>query len=153
MQKKDISEFFECLGEVVRDIAAIEFIMRCAIAKKDGEESKFPKPPYAKGKVYKVYPKAFSIIRLEEIIEEFNDKFPKIKIPEEFKQLRHAFAHGIMAEIDGDGMMQLVKFKTQKNRDLEVEFSMILTLEKMKELRIVLNNLRKKIAIDAGISK
>lgn len=153
MEKKDIPNFFECLGEVVRDIAAIEFIMRCALAKKDGEEKKFPKPPYTKGRVYPVYPKVFSIVRLEELIEEFNKKFPTIQISEEFKQIRHAFAHGIVAEIDKDGTMQLIKFKTQKKKDLEVEFSMILDLEKMKKLRETLNSLRKKLVIDTNLSE
>ena len=56
----EVKNFFECLGEIWRDITFIEFLMRCAIAKKEGEILKFPKPPYEKGKVYNEYPKSFS---------------------------------------------------------------------------------------------
>ena len=41
---------------------AIEFLMRCAIAKNDQEVDKFPQPPYTKGKIYKNYPDSFSYL-------------------------------------------------------------------------------------------
>lgn len=48
MNQNEVSELFECVGEIWRDITAIEFLMRAGIARKDGEIEKFPKPPYFK---------------------------------------------------------------------------------------------------------
>lgn len=35
---KELSDFFQCLGEIWRDVAAIEFLMRCAIAQAEGDK-------------------------------------------------------------------------------------------------------------------
>jgi hypothetical protein len=35
MNEKETKLFFECLGEIWRDITTIEFLMRVCIAKKD----------------------------------------------------------------------------------------------------------------------
>jgi len=116
MNQEETSQFFECLGEIWRDITAIEFLMRCAIAKKDKEIDKFPQPPYTKGKIYKDYPDSFSSYGFEEILNKFNKCFPKIGLPKEAMELRHAMAHGIIAEING--IMQIVKFKEKGKKEV-----------------------------------
>ena len=75
MKEKDKLHFFECLGEIWRDITAIEFLMRCAIAKKDQDIDQFPQPPYTKNKVYKNYPNSFSKIGFGNIANEFSSHF------------------------------------------------------------------------------
>ena len=41
----EVKNFLECLGEIWRDITFIEFLMRCAIAKKRRGNFKIPKTP------------------------------------------------------------------------------------------------------------
>jgi hypothetical protein len=143
--------FFECLGEIWRDITAIEFLLRVAIARKDEDINKLPKPPYTKGKIYKEYPKAFSNMLFGAVVEKFNKYFPEIFLPSELVDLRNAFAHGLIAKIEHGKDDQLVKFKESKVKDssekqLKVEFSMALdsgTVSKMKE---ILRELRMKLA-------
>lgn len=146
MNQKEIEQFFQYLGEVWRDITAIEFLMRCAITKKDGEEKKFPKPPYTKGKVYKDYPGAFSHFSFEVLTAKFNKRFPKLALQNEVVQLRDAMAHGVTAEIDNSGTIQLIKFKESKNpKELVVEFSLTLELSRIAQIRQSLMELRRYI--------
>lgn len=143
MNEKEISQFFECLGEIWRDITAIEFLMRCAITKMDKEEAKFPKPPYTKGRIYEDYPKAFSHFSFEVIVNKFNKRFPKLALAKEIVQLRDAMAHGNTAEIGKSGIIELVKFKEIKNeKKLEVEFSMALEPQRIAQIRQSLKELR-----------
>lgn len=122
MNKGDFN-FFECLGKILRDITAIEFLMRCAIAKTDGEIEKIPKPPFTKGKVYKDYPKSFSHFSFEIIVAKFNKRFPQLALPQELIQLRDAMAHGLIVEIDNSGVTEIVKFKEVKGeKELKVKF-------------------------------
>lgn len=93
MNKEEITQFFAYLGEIWRDITLIEFLMRCAIAKKDGDIKKFPLPPYTKEKLYKNPPKSFLHYNLETIVKQFNQRFPEIQIPQELINFRHAMAH------------------------------------------------------------
>lgn len=93
MNQKDTEQFFQNLGEIWRDITAIEFLMRCSIAKFDGEIEKFPKPPYTIGKSYKNYPKSFSHLSFEFLTNKFNTRFPNFEITKEVIQLRDAMAH------------------------------------------------------------
>lgn len=88
MNRNDNKEFFECLGEIWRDITAIEFLMRCAIAKKDGDINTIPKPPFEKDKTYIDYPDSFSHYSFEVVVAKFNKRFPNLKIPEELVSLR-----------------------------------------------------------------
>ncbi|MFA4818250.1 MAG: hypothetical protein WC621_00170 [Patescibacteria group bacterium] len=145
MNQDEVKKFFECLGEIWRDIMAIEFLMRCAIAKKDREINKLPKPPYTKKKIYNDYPKSFSNSSFGEITKKFNEYFPDISLPQELVQLRHAMAHGIIAEIDKNGVDQLIKFKINKQKKLEVEFSMILEPQRIDQIRQSLKELRRYI--------
>jgi hypothetical protein len=146
MEQKDTSQFFQNLGEIWRDITAIEFLMRSAITKNDREESKFPQPPYEKGKSYKKYPKAFAHLSFEIVTAKFNKRFPKLAIPEELVQLRNAMAHGITAEIDKSGTIQLVKFKeTNDPKELKVEFSLTLEFERIAQIRQSLIELKRHI--------
>lgn len=149
MDKKENSQFFECLGEIWRDITAIEFLMRSAIAINDNEIEKFPKPPYDNEKVYKDYPDSFSHYSFEIITKKFNRCFPAISIPKELTKLRDAMAHGVIAEINKDEVNQLVKFKESKSKDgnkqLKVEFSMLFKLEKLIQIRQSLKELRRHI--------
>lgn len=144
MTKEEISQFFECLGEIWRDITTIEFFMRCSIAKKEGDITKLPKPPYTKGKVYTEYPNSFKKCSFEELVNQFNTHFSEnIKIPKEFMDLRHAMAHGMIIKINGSDVNEIVKFKELKNqKGLEVEFHMSLELEKLKNIRKSLQDIR-----------
>lgn len=128
-----VKDFFGCLGEIWRDITAVEFLMRACIAKKEGEIEKFPKSPYEKGKIYSDYPNSFSITFFSGVAAKFNRLFPTLAIPQELIDLRNAMAHGVIAEVDKDGVNRLVKFKKNKNNELIVEFAM--SLEKRDLLK------------------
>jgi len=146
MDKKETKQFFECLGEIWRDITAIEFLMRCAITKHDEEESKFPKPSYYKGKIYKNYPKAFSHYNFETIIQKFTKRFPKIKIPQEIIDFRHAMAHGVIAQINNNNTDELIKFKETKNpKELKIEFYLPLELKRLLQIRQSLHEFKSYI--------
>jgi len=142
---------FEYLGEIWRDVTAIEFLMRCAIAKKDGDITKLPKPPYQKGKVYKEYPDSFSKYGFEEIAGKFNKYYPKLKIPQELIDLRNAMAHGLTAEVNKSGVTEIVKFKETKS-GLVIEFYMPLNLPRVAQIHQYLKELRRWIAkeVDEG---
>lgn len=142
----EVEIFFQNLGEVWRDITVIEFLMRCAIMKKEGEELKFPKPPYKKGKIYKNYPDSFSHYSFEIITKKFNKKFPNINIPTELIQLRDAMAHGLIAEIDNNKTQELIKFKENKDqKELQIEFCLSLGSKKFSQIRQSLMELRRYI--------
>jgi len=149
----EVKEFFECLGEIWRDITAVEFLMRACIAKKDGEINKFPKSPYEKGKIYLDYPRSFSISHFEDLVTEFNKHFQNIQIPKEFANLRHAMAHGVIAEVDKDGVDRLVKFKKNKQNNLEIEFNMPLERKRMAQIRQSLREIRRYISKEADDNK
>lgn len=154
MDKKGISQFFGYLGEIWRDITVIEFLMRCAIAKKDGEIFKFPQPPYDKGKIYKDYPNSFSYHNFEIITAKFNKRFPDIQIPQEFIDLRHAMAHGVIAQVDGGSTDMLIKFKELPDtKKLKIEFSLPLEVERLAQIRQSLHELRVYIMKEVDDSK
>ena len=120
--------------------------MRCAIAQNDGEESKFPQPPYKKDKSYNIYPKAFAHLNFEIVTKKFNKRFPGLIIPQKIIHLRNAIAHGIAAEINKNGTIQLIKFKETKNpKKLKVDFSLTLEIEKIIGLKQTLIKLRRSI--------
>jgi hypothetical protein len=146
MKKEEVSQFFECLGEIWRDVTAIEFLMRCAIAKSDGEISKFPKPPYEKGKIYKSPPNSFRHLSFEMITKKFNKRFPHISLPQEVISFRDAMAHGITVDVNSSGVTQLIKFKEIKEtKELQVEFSMPLELQRLAQLRQSFSEFRRYI--------
>lgn len=149
MNKNTNSSFFESLGEIWRDITAIEFLMRCAISKKDGDLDKLPKPPYTKDKIYKTYPKSFSHFSFEIVTKKFNKRYPKLAIPLELVQLRDAMAHGLIVEVNNSGMTELIKFKQEaKNKNLKVEFDMPLEISRLAQIRQSLKELRRHVAIE-----
>jgi hypothetical protein len=123
--------------------------MRCALAQKDGDVSKFPQPPYTRRKEYSVYPKSFSLYSFGDVVEEFNKKFPELAIPAELVELRDAMAHGIISEIDRGGVDRLVKFKKQ-NGVLTVGFSMSLESNRLQQIRQSLKELRRYVMKEAG---
>ena len=92
--QQEVERFFECIGEIWRDITLIEFLMRCAIAKYDNDIDKLPKPPYVKNATYSLYPKSLGHFSFEVIVEKFNKRFPDLQIIPEITQLRNAMAHG-----------------------------------------------------------
>ncbi len=146
MKEKEFTQFFECLGEIWRDITAIEFLMRCAIAKKDKDIGLFPQPPYTQNRTYKDYPHSFSNFSFKIIVEKFNKRFPKISIPIEMVRLRNAMAHGIIAGINKNGIEHLVKFQENENeKELKVEFSLPLELKRLSMMRQSLKELRRYI--------
>jgi hypothetical protein len=139
-------QFFQCLGEIWRDITAIEFLMRCAIAAREGDIDQFPQPPYEKGKSYKKYPESFSHLNFEMVTKKFNTRFLHLRIPEEVIHLRDAMAHGVIAEINKNGITQLVKFKENKEeKALIVEFSLTLENKIIAQIRQSLRALRTSI--------
>lgn len=147
---KDINEFFEALGEVWRDITVIEFLMRCALAQKERDISKLPRPPYTKGRTYQKYPNSFSYTGFGDVVKEFNKQFPKLIIPPELIDLRNAMAHGIIFEINHSGTDELVKFKMQSNKTLVVEFSIPLEQKRLSKIRLSLIALRRLITREAA---
>jgi hypothetical protein len=134
-------KYFECLGEIWRDVTAIEFLMRCAVAKYNGEESKFPLPPYTKGKIYDNPPKIFLEMSFGKVMKKFNELFPDIYMPEELKNLRNAMAHGVIASVNGK-TEQLIKFKKNNEDKVLIEFSLLLELRRLEGIRISVRNLR-----------
>ncbi len=107
--------------------------MRCAIARYDGEIKRFPLPPYTKGQIYKNPPDSFLHYNLETIVKKFTKRFPEIPIPQELIDFRHAMAHGIIARINTNPTDELIKFKeTPGGKDIEVEFSLSLEMERLK---------------------
>jgi len=62
MNDKEVAQFFAYLGEIWCDMTTIEFLMRCAIAKADGEIERVPKPPFLKNRIYN-NPRLLSLIR------------------------------------------------------------------------------------------
>ena len=151
-EQEEISEFFKCIGEIWRDITSIEFLMRCAIAKKEGEIKKFPKPPYKKGRIYTHYPESFSIGYFAEVAGKFNKYFPKLAIPQELIDLRNAMAHGLISEIDKKGFPELVKFRKSK-KGLEVEFIMTLEVTRIAKIRQSLKEIRRFIMKECDDNK
>ncbi len=150
MNKPFPEKFFEILGETWRDICLIEFLMRCAIAQKNGDSSKFPLPPYLKDVEYDDYPASFALPMFGDVAIEFNKLFPELALPQELIDLRNAMAHGLVIEINHDGVDRLIKFRKQKSGTLKVEFALTLEIVRIESIRTVLRNLRRFIAIEAG---
>lgn len=132
MNQEEISKFFAYLGEIWRDVTLIEFLMRCAIARYDGDIKKFPLPPYIKGKIYKNPPKSFLHYNLETIVKKFNKRFPEVQIPQELINFRHAMAHGVIVQINNSNVEDLIKFKDNSDGNIEVEFSLPLEITRLK---------------------
>ncbi len=146
MNPQETKDFFECLGEIWRDITAIEFLMRCAIAKDNGDLGKLPQPPYTKGLAYSSYPNAFGHFSFEFIVEKFNKRYPTLTIPKELIELRDAMAHGLIAQVNNSEYNQLIKFKESKDpKELRIEFSMTLEPQRITEIRKNLSLLRQQI--------
>lgn len=141
MNQEGKSKFFERLGEIWRDMTAIEFLMRCVIAKVDGEIDKFPLPPYTKDKVYINPPKSFLIVGFQKVAEEFSDKVGSPEIPQKIIDLRNAMAHGLIAGINNNEINQLIKFRPTANK-IKIEFEEMLGLENLNETRNFLQKLR-----------
>lgn len=148
--EKETKFFFGALGEIWRDITAIEFLMRGALAQKGGDVSKFPHPPYTKGKIYTDYPKAFSYKLFSDVVQEFNKKFPHLTIPQELIDLRNAMAHGLILEINNSGTEELVKFRKQDDGTLMVEFGLILETQRLLQIRQSLKELRRRVSSEAA---
>jgi len=151
MNRAPSEKFFEILGEIWRDISLIEFLMRVCIAQKEGDIQKFPLPPYIKGKECDDYPKAFSLNYFNDVAKKFNHLFPGIAIPQELIDLRNAMAHGLIAEINRDGVDRLIKFRKQKSTEkLRIEFSLTLEVERIETIRASLRTLRQSLALNAA---
>jgi hypothetical protein len=149
MKNNNINRFFETLGEIWRDITVIEFLMRCALARKEGDIIKFPQPPYKKGRIYQEYPSSFSLSYFGDVAIKFNKEFPKLAIPQELIDLRNAMAHGLISEINHSGIDELIKFKKQDNT-LKVEFSMKLEQKRINQIRQSLKELRQYIMLEVA---
>ncbi len=148
MNTEETSFFFEQLWEIWYNIANIDFLMRTAIALKDGEESIFPEPPYFKWQTFIKYPESFWHLTIETIVEKFNKRFPEVKIPKEYYELRHALAHWIIFQLENSNYQELIKFKkTNSTSGLEVEFWMLMEPEKLTIIRKSLVELRRLIII------
>lgn len=149
-EKETTKEFFEMLGEIWRDITAIEFLMRAALAQKSGDVSKFPTPPYTKGKIYTEYPEGFLHKYFSDVVKEFNKKFPLLVLPQELIDLRNAMAHGFILQINNSGTEELIKFRKQDDGTLLVEFSLLLEPNRLAQIRQSLMELRRHIAKEAA---
>ncbi len=151
VKDEKISDFFECLGEIWRDITAIEFFMRCILAKHNGELDKFPKPPYTKGKIYKNPPSSFLDSSFGNTVKEFNKLSLGFLIPDEIVQLRHAMAHGLIMEVNKEGFDRLIKFIRKKEK-IKVEFNMPLKIQRLAQIRQSMKELRRHMMKELGNS-
>jgi len=146
MNSKEVNYFFECIWEIWRDITAMEFLMRSAIAKIDWEEEKFPLPPYNKWKTYTSFPDSFWNYNFEIITEKFNKRFwDKVRIPIELVNLRNAMAHWIITQINNNPNDILLKFRKNKEDNLEIEFSLELNKQTISQIRQSIKEFRQHI--------
>lgn len=150
---QEVNEFFQCLGEIWRDVAAIEFLMRCAIAQEQGDKDKVPRWPYHKGSEYDEYPASFSLMYFSDVVREFQQTFPEFaahnpQIWDILIEFRNAMAHGVIAEISNSGVDELVKFKL-RNKKLVVEYQLPLEMQRLRQLRQSFNELRRHIMNEA----
>lgn len=148
----EIIQFFSDLGEIWRDITALEFLMRCSLTQKDGEREKFPLPPYEKNKVYQTFPKSFTLYSFQDVVDEFRKKFATPEIPQEIVDFRDAMAHGVIAEIDRGGVNILLKFRKRLNEGLKIEFSLELTKKELNVRKNLVATLRRQVMALAGDS-
>jgi len=148
--EKEIKDFFECMGEIWRDITAIEFLMRGALAQKNGDANLWPSPPYNKGKSYSQYPKSFSFKYFDELAKEFNKEFFPLAIPQELIDFRNAMAHGCIFKINYGEIDELVKFRKQNDNTIQIEFSLPLEIKEIKKIRQSLMELRRHIGLAAS---
>jgi len=82
--------------------------LRCAIAQKQGDISKFPQPPYEKDMEFDDYPMSFSLDGFTDVVKKFNTNFPSLNLPRELIDLRNAMARGLVIEINNDGIDRLI---------------------------------------------
>lgn len=149
----EVDEFFQCLGEIWRDVAAIEFLMRCAVAQARGDIKKLPKHPYPKGAEYSEYPWSFAAKHFSEVVEAFVNTFPRFAEhnPQFWRHLvdfRNAMAHGVIAEIGNSGTDELIKFRRRKGK-LVVEYQLPLEMHRLRQLRQSFKELRCHIMNEA----
>lgn len=145
MNPEQIKEFFAYRGEIWANIANIEFLMRCAIAKKDNEIDKFPLPPYSQWKAFLNSPQSFKLKYFSKVVKEFNLRFPNYSSPVELVEFRNGFAHGFIAAIGNDPIQQLVKFNKGVWEEIIVDYHLSLELEKIVQLRDTVRDYRIKI--------
>ncbi len=139
-------KFFSLLWEIWYNIINIDFLMRCAIMQKNNETDKFIKPPYDKGRVYKIYPESFSWDYFWETISNFESNFPKYKGKLWIiKDFRNAMAHGFIFEINENWFNQLIKLKSKK-WNICIESNISLKNDKLEPIRDNIVRLRKFIA-------
>lgn len=120
MEAEEMWYFFQSIGEIWRDKT---------------------------GRVYWKYPKAFSRLSFKMVCEKFNKRFPDITIPEEIIQLRDAMAHGIIANIDQNETLLLVKFRESGvPTELKVEFNLFLEPNKVTQIRQSLKEIRRHVS-------
>ena len=96
--ESDVKDFFQCLGEIWRDVAATEFLMRRAIAQKEGDITKLPQHPYSQGSEFIEYPRAFSIRYFSDVVKGFPKWFQGFAAPNAeawdlLIEFRNAMAH------------------------------------------------------------
>lgn len=150
---KEIAEFFQCIGEIWRDIAIMEFLMRCAIAQAEGDKHKMPRYPYLKGAEYVEYPRSFALRSFSDVVDEFVRAFPQFAATNPgfwtlLVDFRNAMAHGVIAEIGDSGVDELIKFKPEKGK-LVVEYSLPLEVQRLRQLRQSFKELRCHIMNEA----
>lgn len=151
---KEADDFFQCLGEIWRDVAAIEFFMRCAVAQARGDIKKLPKHPYRKGAEYSEYPRSFAAGHFSEVVKEFVKTFPRFaeQNPQFFSRhlvdFRNAMAHGVIVEIGNSGTDELIKFRRRRGK-LVVEYQLPLEMHRLRQLRQSFKELRCHIMNEA----
>lgn len=138
---------FQCLGEIWYNLSAIEFIMRCALSKKAGQENLFPKPPYQAGRTYSNYPNSFNLKYFSNVVDNFIDGQPNKDKWAEIVDFRNALAHGLIAEIDKSGKEELVHFKVN-GKQLQIKSARKIELENLKNIRDAAVSLRRHLAVD-----
>ena len=87
--------------------------MRCFIMVREGEASKFKKPPYIKGLIVSHDPpKALKLRFFSDVFRRFNNLVEDDdKIDRYFLDFRNLLAHGLIAEINNDGKTLIMKLE------------------------------------------
>lgn len=155
MENKNTLDFFQFLGEITRDLWAIEFLMRTAIARNEWDIDKFPKWNYIRWESYGKYPKSFSseYTYFSAVAKRFTEIYPNLldsSNSETLVQLRNALAHWVISKIWENKIEKLIKFKEMKKEwILLVDFELELTPEKLRIIAISISKIRKDIMIVA----
>lgn len=126
------------VGRLTVSFLQISQHMQVAIAVKDGDIEKVPRPPYEIGKLYDEYPITFTReLEFSKTLKKFFYYYPKLKTSEtlikKVSEIRNAFAHGYITR-DEQGVYEITNFRPYEEngvRKLQVKYHCKLEPEKI----------------------